>query len=261
MTNLSKAISLFEGDLSLIDSEVTKVITEEMKEESNRRELDILEGNLGSTGDSKSFRDFYSMKMMRRKSDFITNLSYTDFINYFTDENELNNVDNFARNIMDFLSMARSSDVNIIFPEGKRSIKERIYALMSVYLDEGMGKDLNFQQMYNIILVTYIDLFIFYNKADLIKGKDISKNNNLNIIQSLSDSVINEFLNEAIKAVEASGSIKENASKLPFRMNPSSLTPDKVNEMLSKQVEQTSKDYEANPLLVKTIFEYQANMK
>ncbi|QPI17044.1 hypothetical protein [Staphylococcus phage vB_StaM_SA1] len=260
MTNLSKAISLFENDLDLIDKEVTQVITEEMKEESNRRELDILEGNLGSTGDSKSFRDFYSMKMIRRKSDFITNLSYTDFINYFTDENELNNVDNFARNIMDFLSMARSSDINTIFPEGKRSIKERIYALMSVYLDEGMGEDLNFQQMYNIILVTYIDLFIFYNKSDLIKGLDISKNKD-NVIQSLSDSVINEFLNEVIKAMDASGTIKESASKLPFRMNPSSLTPDKVNEMLIKQVDETSKDYEANPLLVKTIFEYQSNMK
>ncbi|WRM43579.1 hypothetical protein [Staphylococcus phage LY01] len=261
MEELNQAIELFNNDLERINEDISNVLMKEMKEESNRKELEILEERLGSTGDSKTFRDFYSMKMIRRKSDNITGLSYSDFIKFFTDENELNSEENFARNIMDFLSMSRSVNISEFLPEGQSNISERVFALMLSYTDENMGTNLNFQEIYNIILVTYIDLFVYYNKSDLIKGNDITKKDN-KIIKNFSDSIINEFLNESIKAMQASEAIKINSRKIPKNINPiEMISLEQIGKIKAEEAEGTSKELNANMLLVKTILEYRANVK
>ncbi|BDE75809.1 hypothetical protein UFVDC4_00231 [Staphylococcus phage vB_SauM-UFV_DC4] len=262
MEELNQAIELFNNDLERINEDVSNVLMKEMKEESNRKELEILEDKLGSTGDSKTFRDFYSMKMIRRKSDDITGLSYSDFVKFFTDENELNSEENFARNIMDFLSMSRSVGFDEFLPEGQSNISERVFALMLNYTDENMGTNLNFQEIYNIILVTYIDLFVYYNRADLIKGNDITKKEDNKVIKSFSDSVINEFLNESIKAMQASEVIKLNSGKIPKNINPMEMMSlEQVGKLKAEEAEGTSKELNANMLLVKTILEYRTNVK
>ncbi|QQO92449.1 hypothetical protein CPT_Machias_055 [Staphylococcus phage Machias] len=254
---LIKAIYLFKEDKKDIEIDIAKNIMDELKEEDNRKEFDDLERRLINIEDTKTFRDFYSFKMIRRKSDFIKGIAFDNFNDFFLDSLELNKDYNFAKNIFEFLTILRKQDKSEMFPDGKENIEDRLIALMSSYITEEYNKkyNLNYYNIYNIMVATYIDMYIFFYKEELMNGNNILElKEESNEIKLFSESYINDFLNESIKATEIFDEINSSILK----NFPPQVKPD-INSLLHEIKKQASKIANENNVdmsLVNTLIEY-----
>lgn len=254
MSILEKAINDFENDKLRIRERIIETIQEELRVESNRNDFQFLEDNLKTMNNVESYINFYSFKMIRRKAENLF-INYSKFEEFFLSSINQNNEDNFSKNLMSFLASLRKFSPSDIF-ESENDIIIKISNLLNEYITEEYQNKhyLVDSDIYNLILIMYTDIFIYYHKNDLLQNKDIENNSNIKSTLNLTseDSLFRMF-NDFDQAATAAMKINEKLNKSSgFLMNIS--VNGNSSRNIEKEFREVSKEIDFKKELLNTIY-------